>query len=146
MFVYGIYLNSGVIRRILALFKKKRQKFLKYGSILLLAATVVLAGFTLFYMPIIRNQAIIDLAHHKTEQTVSRFNELIRPMVTNLSVLRRWGEDNILDYDDVPELNRLLLPIFDLFHLFSICWRGPSPFCLYCTKVQLTQTYEITTI
>jgi hypothetical protein len=93
--------------------KTSRHKFLKYVSILLLVAAVVLAGFTLFYMPIIRNQAIINLMHHKTEQTVSQFNEFIRPVVTNLSVLLRWGEDNILDYYDVPELNRLLLPVFD---------------------------------
>jgi hypothetical protein len=93
--------------------RTSRQKFLKYISILLLVAAVVLAGFTLFYMPIIRNQAIVNLMHHKTEQAVSQFNKFIRPVVTNLSLLRRWGEDNILDYDDVPELNRLLLPVFD---------------------------------
>lgn len=74
---------------------------------------VVLAGFTLFYMPMIRNQAIVDLMHQKTERTVSRFNEFIRPVVTNLLVLRSWGEGKILDHTDTPELNRLLIPVFE---------------------------------
>ena len=64
-------------------------------------------------MPIIRNQAIVDLMHRKTERTVSSFNEFIRPMVTNLRVLRSWGEGKILNHTDTPELNRLLIPVFE---------------------------------
>jgi hypothetical protein len=93
--------------------KTTRQKILKYSSILLIIAAVVLAGFTLLYMPTIRNQAIVTLMHHKTEQTVSRFNDFIRPVVTNLFVMRSWGEDRILDQADISLNNRLLIPVLE---------------------------------
>jgi hypothetical protein len=93
--------------------KTSRKKFLKYASILLLVVAVLLASFTLFYMPIIRNESIVNLMHRNTEQSVSRFNEFIWPVVTHLHVLRSWGEEKILRHEDIPELNKLLLPVLN---------------------------------
>ncbi len=98
---------------------QKRPRYLRsiFAAALVLAVVVVI--FSLFFMPHLRRQALSDLMHYKTEQVMNRFASFMEPVVNNLLVLRRWGEQGILDPSDPSLLGRKLLPLLEV-HLTQI--------------------------
>ncbi len=75
---------------------------------------MIVVGFSLFIMPRLRRQALSDLMHYKTEQSLNRFVSFMEPVVNNLLVLRRWGEQGMLDPADPSLLDRQLLPLLEI--------------------------------
>jgi hypothetical protein len=90
-----------------------RQKQLRFLLVLTSVLALFIAGFTVAYMPRIRNQSLSDLMHMKTSQTADRFRFFMLPIVSNLQLLREWGQRGILDPTDATSLDETLVPLLD---------------------------------
>lgn len=93
---------------------RRRPRYLRSIFVAALVLAVLVVGFSLFFMPHLRRQALSDLMHYKTEQSVSRFAAFMEPVVNDLLVLRRWGEQGILDPTDPSLLDRVLIPLLEI--------------------------------
>jgi hypothetical protein len=120
--------------------KRDRQKFLKVTLIFVLLISVALSVFTLIFMPGIRKQALSNLMNHKTEQTLTRFNDFVNPVISNLQLLRQWGEGGVLESLDRVDLERLLIPLLDqhLPHVSGLILADTSGSFRYLLKENTT--------
>ena len=116
--------------------KQDRQKLLKITLILVLLTSVALAVFTLIFMPGIRRHTLSNLMHHKTEQTVTRFNEFVNPVISNLQLLRHWGERGVFQTLERKDLENVLFPLLDqhLTHVSGLLLADTSESFLYLKK------------
>lgn len=115
---------------------KDRQKFLKFTLIFVSLIAVALAVFSLIFMPGIRKHALSNLMHHKTEQTMARLNNFVNPVISNLQLLRQWGERGIFESLEEEALENVLVPLLDqhIPHVSSLIMADSSGNYRYLRK------------
>jgi hypothetical protein len=75
--------------------RTKRPRYLRIVFDVALFLALAAVGFSLFFMPRSRRQALSDLMHYKAQQSMNGFVSFMEPVVNNLLVLRRWGEQGM---------------------------------------------------
>ena len=95
--------------------RRSRQKKLKIILISTVFFAVILSLFVLFYLPYLRNQAVSNLLHQKVTELASHYKEFLKPVETNLHLLRVWGRQEVFDLDpeQAQDAKNMLIPLLN---------------------------------